>query len=76
MKKKTYKSILKDDKQEYKLCATINYKDKGCVSFLREHMRDEKFKGSPTAYGLQLIQQEYPKAIIELDYIREYPNVD
>jgi len=74
-KKVTYSSLLKDDPYEYEVGATVNNVHKTRVRFLREHLKYYKYKGTPLNYGLDLIQEEYPNAIVEFDYIKEYDNV-
>tara|TARA_B100001250_G_scaffold358234_2_gene334404 strand:+ start:1683 stop:1925 length:243 start_codon:yes stop_codon:yes gene_type:complete len=60
------------DKYEYEVGATIDHKGKCFCRFLRQSIGTSQ----PILYGLHLIQAQYPNSIIELDYFKEYPNVD
>mgnify|MGYP004454195547 FL=1 len=59
------------DKYEYEVGATLDHTVKCFCRFLRQNIGTSQ----PIVYGLDLIQSQYPDAIVEFDYIKEYDNV-
>jgi len=58
------------DKYEYEVGAIINHTERYFCRFLRQNIG----RSQPIVYGLNLIQSEYPNAIVEFEYIKEYDN--
>ena len=81
VKRLTFESVAQiyddpNELHEYEIGVTVDNVHKKMVRFLRGHLTYYKHKGTPITYGLGLLQEAYPNSIIELDYFKEYPNVD